>query len=74
MWSYIWLLIQIYDQINDQIYDQINDQMTKIKMTNFGHVIKDRKLATKIAFWSLICEFWSFISHFLVTFLSIFGH
>ena len=32
-------------------------------MTKFGRVIKDRKLATKTVFWSLICEFWSFFCH-----------
>ena len=48
----------------------------------FCRVIRDHKLATKIAIWSFICGFWSFfcrlsliywtlISHFLVTNLVI---
>jgi hypothetical protein len=46
--------------INDQTkYDHI-----------FGRVIRDRKLATKTAIWSFICNF----GHFLVTYLSFFGH
>ena len=31
MWSCIWSLIKIYNQINDQIYDHINDQLTSYK-------------------------------------------
>lgn len=55
--------------------------MTKLNITTFGCIIKDRKLATKLFFGHLYVNFghlslifWSLTSHLLVTNSVIFSH